>query len=61
MNVAKIKALILESVGNPESGAIAEYAQVMAQAVADEINDKDEVKEFQPVKETRVIKPTEAR
>ncbi len=61
MEMAKIKAVLLESVGNPESGAIAEYAEVMAKAISDEINGKDEVKEFNPVKETRIIKPTEAR
>jgi hypothetical protein len=61
MEMAKIKALLLEAVGNPESGAIAENAEVMAKAIADEFNGKDEVKEFNPVKETRIIKPTEAR
>jgi hypothetical protein len=61
--VAKIKALLLESVGNPESGAIADFADTMAEAISKELDDccSTEAKSFTPVSETRVIKPTEAR
>lgn len=62
MDVAKIKALLLESVGNPESGAIKDNADAMAQAIANGFNDsKQETKEFNPVKETRVLKVSESR
>lgn len=66
MNVGKIKAVLLASVGNPDSGAIAEFADVMAHAVVNECKcDKDccqtEVKEFNPVKETRIKKVSETR
>lgn len=61
MEVGKIKRLLLDSVGNPESGAIAEYADVMAKAIAEGLEDKLEVKSYEPVKETRVVKPTESR
>lgn len=61
MDVAKIKAILLASVGNPDSGAIADYADVMAHSVVNECKcDKDcckeEVKSYNPVSETRVIK-----
>lgn len=63
MNVAKIKEALLASVGNPETGAISEYADVMAEAIAKELDDccaEPEVKSFTPVKETRVLEAPEA-
>lgn len=59
MDKAKIKAALLKAAGNPESGAIADLVDAMAQAVID--IDKPEAKSFSPVEETRVIKVTEKR
>lgn len=64
MDVAKIKAVLLASVGNPESGAISDNANAMALAVLKELNGESEtveIKEFNPVKETRIKKISETR
>ncbi len=66
MDVAKIKALLLASVGNPESGVLSDCADAMALAVVDACRcDKDcckkEVKSFSPIAETRVTKAIETR
>lgn len=60
MSIEQIKKAYLKAVGNPDSGAFAEMADEIAKAIADEIEPK-EVKEFNPVKEQRVVKPTETR
>lgn len=65
MDVGKIKAILLASVGNPDSGVIADNADAMALAIVKELTDKSqdtEVKNFNPVSETRVInKSSETR
>ena len=61
MDVAKIKAILLASVGNPKSGAISDFADTMANAIAKELEPEQEVKSFNPVKETRVKKVSETR
>jgi len=58
MNREEVKQAILKVAGYPESGAIAE----MADAMADEIcGTKQETKKFDPIKETRVINVQETR
>ena len=59
MDKAKIKAALLKAAGNPESGAIADLADTMAQAIID--LDKPEAKSYSPVEETRVVKAPEKR
>lgn len=56
---AQIKSAILKVAGNPESGVIRDLADAMATAV--EAIDAPEVKEYKPVSETRIIKPSEKR
>ena len=51
---AEIKEAILKAAGNPESGAIFEFADAMADSVSDLLSGSD-------IKETRVIKPSEVR
>jgi hypothetical protein len=59
MNKEQIKSAILKVAGNPESGAIADMAEAMAEAI---INiDKPEIKKFEPVKETRIVSVQETR
>lgn len=60
MNKEQIKAAYLKAIGNPESGVLVEIADQIVDAIAEELNPK-EVKEYNPVKEQRVIKPTETR
>jgi hypothetical protein len=60
MSLEQIKKAYLKAVGNPESGVLAEMADQIAAAIEEELNPK-EVKEYNPVKEQRVIKPTETR
>jgi hypothetical protein len=60
MSLEQIKKAYLKAVGNPESGVLAEMADEIAKAIEEELSPK-EVKEFNPVKEQRVIKPTETR
>lgn len=59
MNKEEIKSAILKTAGNPESGAIADLVDEMAEAILN-IN-KPEVKKFNPVSETRVIESKEIR
>jgi hypothetical protein len=56
---AQVRAAILKVAGNPESGAIRDLADAMASAVV--AIDAPEVKEYKPVVETRVVKPSEKR
>ena len=56
---AQVKAAILKVAGNPESGAIRDLVDAMAKAVVE--IDAPEVKEYKPVAETRVLKPSEKR
>jgi hypothetical protein len=60
MDVAKVKAVLLEAVGNPESGIIADYADLMSQAVVDAFSEKKAQIETQK-RELRVVKPEETR
>lgn len=59
MDKAKIKSTILQVAGNPTSGIIAELADEMAQAIMD--IEKPEVKNFNPVQETRIVEVKETR
>jgi hypothetical protein len=59
MDKAKVKSIILQVAGNPSSGAIAELADELAQAIID--IDKPEVKNFNPVQETRIVEIKETR
>ncbi|CAB4161373.1 hypothetical protein UFOVP772_43 [uncultured Caudovirales phage] len=58
MNKEQIKQAILKVAGNPESGAIFELADAMADAICEK---EPEVKKFDPVKETRVVVSNETR
>ena len=59
MDKAKIKSTILQVAGNPTSGVIAELADELAQAIMD--IEKPEVKNFNPVQETRIVEVKETR
>jgi hypothetical protein len=59
MDKAKVKSIILQVAGNPSSGVIAELADELAQAIID--IDKPEVKNFNPVQETRIVEIKETR
>jgi hypothetical protein len=59
MDKAKVKSTILQVAGNPTSGVIAELADELAQAIID--IDKPEVKNFNPVQETRIVETKETR
>jgi hypothetical protein len=59
MDKAKIKSTILQVAGNPTSGVIAELADELAQAIIDV--EKPEVKNFNPVQETRIVEIKETR
>jgi hypothetical protein len=59
MDKAKVKSIILQVAGNPTSGVIAELADELAQAIVD--IDKPEVKNFNPVQETRIVEIKETR
>ena len=59
MDKAKIKSTILQVAGNPTSGVIAELADELAQAIID--IEKPEVKNFNPVQETRIVEIKETR
>ena len=61
MKKEDIKAEILRIAGNPDSGAIAEYADAWADALEKLANPKAETKKFEPVKETRVQEIKETR
>jgi hypothetical protein len=59
MDKAKVKSIILQVAGNPTSGVIAELADELAQAIVD--IDKPEVKNFNPIQETRIVEIKETR
>lgn len=59
MNKEQIKSAILKTAGNPESGAIADLVDEMAEAILN--IDKPEVKKFNPISETRIIESKEIR
>jgi hypothetical protein len=62
MNAEEIKRAYLKAIGNPESGILAELADQIAQAILEiEEENPKEAKAFNPVKEQRVISPTETR
>jgi len=54
---AEIKAEILKIAGNPESGAIADFAESWAEAIAK----LDEKNSTNPAKEVRVVDSKETR
>ena len=60
MDVAKVKAVLLDAVGNPESGVIADYADVLSEAVVKAFAEKKAVTEPQS-RELRVVKSEEQR
>lgn len=60
MDVAKVKAVLLEAVGNPESGVIADYADLLSQAVVDAFAEKKTATEAQ-IRELRIVKSEEQR
>ncbi len=60
MDVAKVKAVLLDAVGNPQSGVIADYADLLSQAVVDAFAEKKAQIESEK-RELRVVKPTETR
>ncbi len=60
MNKEEIKSALLKAAGNPASGVIVEYADKMAEAIW-LLKEPEEKKNFNPVKETRIIPPAEAR
>lgn len=60
MDVAKVKAVLLEAVGNPESGVIADYADLMSEAVVAAFAEKKAANEAQK-RELRIVKPEEQR
>ena len=60
MDVAKVKAVLLDAVGNPETGVIADYADLLSQAVVDAFAEKKAKTETQ-ARELRVVKSEEQR
>lgn len=60
MNKDQIKEAILKVAGNPESGAIAELADEMADAI-EQIDKPVETKKFNPITETRIQEVKETR
>ena len=58
--MAKVKAVLLEALGNPESGVIADYADLMSEAVVAAFAEKKAVNEAQK-RELRIVKPEEQR
>jgi|LakMenEpi03Aug12_release.lakeMendotaPanAssembly.Ray.scaffolds.fasta_scaffold220451_2 hypothetical protein len=60
MNKEEIKSALLKAAGNPESGVIVEYAEKMAEAIL-LLSEPEETNNFNPVKETRITPPAEAR
>lgn len=60
MNKDQIKEAILKVAGNPDSGAIAELADEMAEAI-EQIDKPVETKKFNPITETRIQEAKETR
>ncbi len=61
MDVAKVKAVLLDAVGNPDSGVIADYADLLSQAVVDAFAEKKKANIDAQVRELRIVKPEELR
>jgi hypothetical protein len=60
VNKDQIKEAILKVAGNPDSGAIAELADEMAEAI-EQIDKPIETKKFNPITETRIQEVKETR
>lgn len=60
MTREEIKRAILAATGNPESGVIKDNLNTMADAILKAL-EPEEVKSFQPVKETRIVRSSETR
>jgi hypothetical protein len=60
VNKDQIKEAILKVAGNPDSGAIAELADEMAEAI-EQIDKPVETKKFNPITETRIQEVKETR
>jgi hypothetical protein len=60
MNVNDVKKSLLNAVGNPESGAFVDYADLIAEAIIKDFCPEEE-KTVEPVKEIRLVKPEETR
>jgi hypothetical protein len=61
VDVAKVKAVLLDAVGNPDSGVIADYADLLSQAVVDAFAEKKKANIDAQVRELRIVKPEELR
>lgn len=67
MNVGEVKKVLLDAIGNPESGVIADYADVLSEAVVKAYADKKccqtkvETKTEPQARELRIVKPDESR
>jgi hypothetical protein len=59
MNRQQVKDTILRTAGYPESGAISQLADAIADAIMK--IDEPEIKKYEPVKETRVVESKETR
>ncbi len=59
MNREQVKQTILRTAGYPESGAIKDIADALADAIIK--IDQPEIKKYEPVKETRVVESNETR
>ena len=59
MNKEQVKQTILKTAGYPESGAIKDIADALADAIMK--IDEPEIKKYEPVKETRVVEINEVR
>jgi hypothetical protein len=60
MEKTEIKKTILKATGNPESGAIKDNLELIANALYEALN-KSEEKHYKPNKEVRVTKVSETR
>jgi hypothetical protein len=61
MDVAQVKAVILEAAGNPESGIIADYADLLSEAVVNAFAEKKKANIETQSRELRIVKPEESR
>jgi len=61
MDVAKVKAVILEAAGNPESGVIADYADLLSEAVVNAFAEKKKATIEKQERELRIVRPDEQR
>ena len=60
MNVENVKRVYLSALGNPQSGVFVDFADVVSEAIVAEFGEP-EVKNYKPVKETRVAAISETR